>query len=60
MATPPSKEKKIKRLEKQIKKYASTQPKKVENFIKRINTLDTKYFEEKAKKEQEAKERLKR
>lgn len=47
MGTPPSKEKKIKRLEKQIKNYGLTNSKKVENLKKRIHTLDPKYSEKK-------------
>lgn len=38
MATTPSKEKRIKRLEKQVKKH-STNPKMVENLEGRIKTL---------------------
>lgn len=41
MAAPPSKEKKIKRLQKQIKKHSSN-PKMVERFESRIKTLEPK------------------
>lgn len=42
MATAPSKEKKKKRLLKQVKKYGDTNPKKVANLQSRIHTLDPK------------------